>query len=92
MVSSELFRHVLYYNKRVKLLSTRLSATIYCFNLPYPYNLKEEILEKNIKIRFHNIIYQFVQDLKTDINEIIPEVEEEEIIGKCHYPLVAAVM
>ncbi|KAL0269225.1 UNVERIFIED_CONTAM: hypothetical protein PYX00_007028 [Menopon gallinae] len=62
-------------------LASTFNAIIFCFNVPCPKDLKEMIISNNIKIRFHNVIYHFIDDLKSHINEKLPQSEEEEIIG-----------
>lgn len=59
-------------------LAKTFNAIIYAFSVKTPSGK----LDKGVNVREVNIIYRLVDDLKNEINSKLPEVEEEEILGK----------
>jgi translation initiation factor IF-2 len=62
-------------------LAETFNAIIYCFNLPVQQNLESQT-NKKIRIRHHNVIYKLFDDLLIELNEKVPLVEQEEMIGQ----------
>jgi translation initiation factor IF-2 len=59
-------------------MAEMFNAIIYCFNLP-----KLELSEQSkVKIRHFNVIYKLFDDLKNELTELMPLVEQEEIVGQ----------
>lgn len=58
-------------------LAKTFGAIIYAFSVKPP--LKNE---KGVIVREVNIIYRLVDDLKKEINNKLPEIEEEEVLGE----------
>ncbi|XP_014243183.1 translation initiation factor IF-2, mitochondrial [Cimex lectularius] len=49
----------------------------------YAFNTKElEDAKGNVKIKHHNVIYKLVEDVKGEINSVLPEKEVEEVLGE----------
>jgi translation initiation factor IF-2 len=59
-------------------MAEMFDAIIYCFNLPK----LESSEHTKIKIRHFNVIYKLFDDLKHELTELLPLVEQEEIIGE----------
>ena len=59
-----------------------LAAVIYNFNVDVLPEAAEEASKKNISIRPFNIIYRFLEDVKTELNSRVPPKEEEEVTGE----------
>lgn len=43
--------------------------------------MKEEADEKEISVRAYNVIYKLVDDVKKEINNKLPPLDAEEVIG-----------
>nr|XP_034177879.1 translation initiation factor IF-2, mitochondrial [Osmia lignaria]XP_034177880.1 translation initiation factor IF-2, mitochondrial [Osmia lignaria]XP_034177881.1 translation initiation factor IF-2, mitochondrial [Osmia lignaria] len=63
-------------------LAETFNAIIYGFNVNIHKKLENEIKQKGISLRFYNVVYKLFDDLKEEINNILPEVEVEEVIGE----------
>lgn len=37
--------------------------------------------EKGISLRFYNVVYKLIDNIKEEIHNVLPEVDSEEIIG-----------
>lgn len=46
-----------------------------------PKNLKEEADKKEILVRPYNVIYKLIDDVKKEINNKLPSLDAEEVIG-----------
>jgi len=44
-------------------------------------DIEEEVKEKKIPIRPCNVIYKLIDDIKREINNKLPKVDAEEMIG-----------
>ncbi len=62
-------------------LAELFNATIYVFNLPENAPLESGENTK-YKIKHFNVIYKMFDDLKSEINELAPLVDEEELLGE----------
>ncbi|OXU17644.1 hypothetical protein TSAR_000745 [Trichomalopsis sarcophagae] len=62
-------------------LAKTFDAVVYCFNTKVPKNLSQLINTEGIKVRYHNVIYRLIDDLKLEINNKLPLVTVEEEIG-----------
>jgi translation initiation factor IF-2 len=67
-------------------LAELFNATIYVFNLPVNAALESEPTkgphERKCKIKHFNVIYKMFDDLKSEINELAPLVDQEELLGE----------
>lgn len=70
-------------------LAEAFDAVVYCFNLPHDPLMNETTVSdskhsknKKLKIRAFNVIYKLFDDLKLELNELAPLVEQEEIKGE----------
>lgn len=63
-------------------LAQAFSAIIYAFNIECPSRVQALAESKNVPIKFHNVIYKLVDDLKAEINTKLPLKEEEQVLGK----------
>ena len=59
-------------------------ATILCFNIPIPNEIKAAAAEKGIKVEHFNVIYKLVDRLKDLLSEKIPITEELRLLGEGH--------
>lgn len=64
-----------------KMIEIAFSAIVYCFNTKVLGGLKQEASKQNISVRFHNVIYRLIDDLKDEINKNLPMISVEEEIG-----------
>lgn len=44
-------------------------------------DLEEKASKNEISIRPHNVIYKLVDDIKKELNNRLPHIEAEEVIG-----------
>lgn len=44
-------------------------------------NLQEEVEKKQLSVRAYNVIYKLVDDIKKEINNRLPLVDVEKVIG-----------
>ncbi|RZC40071.1 translation initiation factor IF-2, mitochondrial, partial [Asbolus verrucosus] len=63
-------------------LAKTFKALIYAFNINCPPHIQELAENEGVTIKFHNIIYKFVDDVKEELNKRLPEKETEEVIGE----------
>lgn len=65
-------------------LAAAFNSVIYCFNLPTNQALEEVSLEdnKSYKIKHYNVIYKLFDDMKNELNERAPLVDQEEVVGE----------
>jgi translation initiation factor IF-2 len=61
-------------------LAQTFKSIIYCFNVEPDPNLK---YDKNlVKIKHFNIIYKLFDDLKEELGQLAPQIEQEVIVGE----------
>lgn len=60
-------------------LAETFDAIIYCFNIP---STIQDSSNNKIKIKSFNVIYKLFDDLKLELSELAPLVEQEEIKGE----------
>jgi len=58
------------------------NSIIYAFNVKTLSQSVEVANKKQARIKNFNVIYHLVDDLKSQINTLMPEVEEEEVVGE----------
>lgn len=58
-----------------------MSAIIYGFNVKAIKTVEEEATAKGIPLRLYNIVYKLIDNVKAEINSLLPEVDIEEITG-----------
>eukprot|EP00088_Acartia_fossae_P039415 TRINITY_DN4102_c0_g1_i3.p1 TRINITY_DN4102_c0_g1~~TRINITY_DN4102_c0_g1_i3.p1 ORF type:complete len:762 (-),score=153.60 TRINITY_DN4102_c0_g1_i3:393-2633(-) len=63
-------------------LAEQFNAIIYAFNTTSASNIEKTAQSKNVSIRSFNVIYHMINDLKNEINDNMPEIENEDIVGK----------
>lgn len=63
-------------------LAQTFKGIIYAFNVNCPNNIKELAEKAGVQIKFHNVIYKLVDDVKEEINSRLPEKEQEEVLGE----------
>lgn len=56
-------------------------AIVYRFNVSITKDLQEEADKKEIPIRPYNVIYKLVDDIRKEINNRLPLIDDEEVIG-----------
>lgn len=60
-------------------MADMFNALIYCFNLSPNVTVEKEA---ESKIRHFNVIYKLFDDLKTELNNMAPLIEQEELVGE----------
>ncbi|XP_016911875.1 translation initiation factor IF-2, mitochondrial isoform X2 [Apis cerana] len=63
-------------------LADTFKAIIYGFNVNTTKQIKDEANKKGISLRFYNIVYKLIDNIKEEIYNILPEVDVEEILGE----------
>ncbi|XP_076284203.1 mitochondrial translation initiation factor 2 isoform X2 [Lasioglossum baleicum] len=63
-------------------LAETFNAIIYRFNVNISRGIEDDATKKEVRIRNYNVIYKLVDDVKQEINNILPEVDVEEVLGK----------
>lgn len=56
-------------------------AIIYGFNVNTTKQIKDEANKRGISLRFYNIVYKLIDNIKEEIYNVLPEVDVEEILG-----------
>ncbi|XP_020286956.1 translation initiation factor IF-2, mitochondrial [Pseudomyrmex gracilis] len=59
-------------------------AIIYSFNVNITKDLEKEASKNEISIRPYNVIYKLVDDVKKELNNRLPHIEAEEVIGEAN--------
>ncbi|RZF33118.1 hypothetical protein LSTR_LSTR014639 [Laodelphax striatellus] len=58
----------------------------YDVTLAEPFNVLDEAKalaeEKNVRIHSFNVIYRLIDDIKTEINKVLPPIDVEEVLGE----------
>lgn len=65
-------------------LAEPFGAFVYAFNVAMPEKIAKIARKKSLTVRFHNVIYRLVDDLKNEIKEKLPPSEVEEILGEAN--------
>ncbi|XP_076659263.1 mitochondrial translation initiation factor 2 [Halictus rubicundus] len=63
-------------------LAETFNAIIYRFNVNVSRGIEDEAAKKEVQIRNYNVIYKLVDDIKQEINNILPQVDVEEVLGE----------
>ncbi|XP_050305468.1 translation initiation factor IF-2, mitochondrial [Anthonomus grandis grandis] len=63
-------------------MAAAFNAVIYAFNVAVPGALKNVLLEENVTVKPHNVIYKLIEDFKEEINSRLPPKEIEETLGE----------
>lgn len=63
-------------------LAETFNAIIYRFNVTVPREVEEGATKKMVRMRNYNVIYKLVDDVKQEINNILPQVDVEEVLGE----------
>ncbi|XP_049818285.1 translation initiation factor IF-2, mitochondrial isoform X2 [Aethina tumida] len=63
-------------------LAQTFKSIIYAFNVDVPGNLKPLVEQNNVDIRHFNVIYKLIDDIKAEINNRLPTMEVEEVLGE----------
>ncbi|XP_053878432.1 translation initiation factor IF-2, mitochondrial isoform X1 [Malaclemys terrapin pileata] len=63
-------------------LAETFKGVIYGFNVNANKSIQQLAAKKGIKIKFHNIIYHLIDDLKDELSSKLPPSVEEHIIGE----------
>lgn len=63
-------------------LAETFEGVIYTFNIDVSRDMKALADERNVTIRPFNVIYHLIADMKTEISNRLPAVEEEDIVGE----------
>ncbi|XP_039281839.1 translation initiation factor IF-2, mitochondrial isoform X2 [Nilaparvata lugens] len=58
------------------------NGIIYAFNVGVLDDAKALAEEKNVRIHSFNVIYSLIDDLKTEINKVLPPIDVENILGE----------
>lgn len=72
----------IYKNERCKIVI--FPAIIYAFNTGILKDAEDKARQNGITIKKHNVIYKLIDDLKEEMEKILPTVEVEERLGKCY--------
>ncbi|CAD1469252.1 unnamed protein product, partial [Heterotrigona itama] len=68
-------------NSDIELANT-FEAIIYGFNVNAIKTIKEMADAKGVSLRFYNVVYKLIDNIKEEIHNVLPEVDIEEIIGE----------
>lgn len=60
-------------------MAEMFNALIYCFNLSPNATVEKEV---ESRIRHFNVIYKLFDDLKIELNNLAPLIEQEELVGE----------
>ncbi|XP_044264205.1 translation initiation factor IF-2, mitochondrial [Tribolium madens] len=63
-------------------LAQAFRGIIYAFNTNCPKNIQELAENSGVNIKFHNVIYKLVDDVKAEINDRLPQKEQDEVLGE----------
>ncbi|CAL7949981.1 unnamed protein product [Xylocopa violacea] len=63
-------------------LAETFNAIIYGFNINKNKMIVEKANEKGVTLRFHNIVYKLIDDIKNQIHSVLPQIDVEEILGE----------
>ncbi|XP_050589482.1 translation initiation factor IF-2, mitochondrial isoform X2 [Bombus affinis] len=63
-------------------LADTFKAIIYGFNVEAIKTVEQEATAKGIPLRLYNIVYKLIDNVKAEINSLLPEVNIEEITGE----------
>ncbi|XP_025017553.1 translation initiation factor IF-2, mitochondrial [Tetranychus urticae] len=66
----------------IELAACFQNSVVYAFNVPISPQLLNLAKESKVKIKTYNVIYHFVDDLIRSINEMMPEKDDEVVIGE----------
>lgn len=65
-------------------LAETFNAVIYAFNVQCPEKLVSVVKTKKIHLKYHNVIYKLIDDLKENISAKLPPKSQEEVIGEAN--------
>lgn len=65
-------------------LAEAFQAIIYTFNIGMLKDAQERARQKGIKIKHHRVIYKLVDDIKEEIESILPLIDVEEVLGEAN--------
>ncbi|OAD60395.1 Translation initiation factor IF-2, mitochondrial [Eufriesea mexicana] len=63
-------------------LAEIFNAIIYGFNVNANKKIEEEASKKGLSLRFYNVIYKLIDNIKEEIFEVLPQVDIKEITGE----------
>lgn len=63
-------------------LAELFNAVIYAFNVDVVANVKSNMDNVKIPIKYQNVIYKLIDDVKVEINKRLPLLEVEEVLGE----------
>lgn len=63
-------------------LASTFKALIYAFNIGCPPQIQELAKTLGVIIKYHNVIYKLVDDVKEEINQRLPQKQVDDIIGE----------
>ncbi|KAJ3648830.1 hypothetical protein Zmor_020602 [Zophobas morio] len=63
-------------------LAQIFKGIIYAFNVNCNPNIMDLAENAGVQIKFYNVIYKLVDDVKEEINKRLPEKEVEEVVGE----------
>lgn len=63
-------------------LAEVFNAVIYAFNVDVVPSLKNNMDSIKVPIKYHNVIYKLIDDIKEEINQRLPSLEIEEVLGE----------
>lgn len=66
----------------LELASIFKNTLIYTFNIGTPVEIERQARDSDILIKPHKVIYHLVDDLKSEIDLRLPEVDQEVVIGE----------
>ena len=66
----------------LELASIFPNTIIYTFNMQTPDEMERAAKELGIVIKEHNVIYHLVDDVKSEIDERLPELDHEVVVGE----------
>ncbi|XP_017776839.1 PREDICTED: translation initiation factor IF-2, mitochondrial isoform X2 [Nicrophorus vespilloides] len=63
-------------------MAKSFNGIIYAFNSDCPPKCKDLADQNSVPIKHHNVIYKLVDDVKEEINDRLPPISYEEVIGE----------
>ncbi|XP_076762732.1 mitochondrial translation initiation factor 2 isoform X2 [Xylocopa sonorina] len=63
-------------------LAETFNAIIYGFNIRRNKTIEGKAKKKGVTLRFHNIVYKLIEDIKEKIDKVLPEIDVEKILGE----------
>ncbi|KOC59717.1 Translation initiation factor IF-2, mitochondrial [Habropoda laboriosa] len=63
-------------------LAETFNAIVYGFNVSIGKTIETDIKNKGIVVRLYKVVYKLIENIKEEINSILPKIDVEEVLGK----------